>query len=596
MDRKQLLSFKMEIFIGLAAVAAAIGLAFQAFYPAEDGVGLAALGSLDDIKRQYAVARLDPSSPEPLVRQAAREVAKTDPLHKYEGITYRLTAGNRLDRDWLVQSPDAWGKSAADVVFYPLDCPTCGNDLVLPTCRTDAECGGGDCRPFQASVSRPGQKPQRFCAGHSDALVERVYDLVVSARSSVDISLLQPEADYRFLGALRNALTFLANSRRDIDVRILTGTFPPNGSDPAPFMQELTRDLGQAPDSGLRLFVGTTRSCNGDPHCGELTWNHAKVVAIDGKTALVGGHNMWTRDYLLGSPVHDLSMEVHGPAAVDAHRYMDALWQFVCTRPPDDAHNRSLGYSLRSHQVVRDCLPTIALPPAGPPAKGGVSVLSVGRLAAGITEDFADQSLIVRDLFLGAATKAIRMVQQDVPFSAAAGADALWPESAVEEMAGLIARGGDVYMVLTNPKSGEPMAGYSNGTTLDTVAAKFRDAVAAKAGIGQQQATDLVCRHFHLAPMRFGPDASWPEEKAIGVHTKLWIVDDRAFHIGSENIYPVALQEFGYVVEDRDAVRDVMAQYWDKAWRWSRAAAVSGDEAAACVLAGEQGMARSAGR
>jgi hypothetical protein len=31
-------------------------------------------------------------------------------------------------------------------------------------------------------------------------------------------------------------------------------------------------------------------------------------------------------------------------------------------------------------------------------------------------------------------------------------------------------------------------------------------------------------------------------------------------------------------------VRDVMAQYWDKAWKWSRPAAVSGSDAPRCVL------------
>ena len=591
---RQIVPSRMSILIGLAAVAAVVGLVFNGLYPSADGA-VTPLGSLAEVRQHYGVQPLDPASSVPLAEQAIREVAKTDPSGQYQGITYRLTHGNRLPAGWLVQSPDVWGSSAAAVVSYPVDCPGCGGSLQLPVCRADAECGGAArCLTFRAVMSKPSEKPQRLCAGHSDALIERIYQLVVSAQGAVDIALLQPEADQRFLEGLRNAISWLAHSRRNIDIRILVGTFPPNGSDPLPLMQELTRGLEQAPESNLRLRVATTRSCNGGVACGELTWNHAKIVAIDGKTALVGGHNMWTNDYLLGSPVHDLSMVVEGPAAVDAHRYADALWRYVCGRPADDLFNRSLGYDLHSRRIAADCLPAMTLPSAAA-GQGGVAVLSAGRLGAGVADEFADQSLILRDLFLGAATRSIRMVQQDVAFSAGGGIDALWPELAIGEMAALMAeRGGDVYLVLSNPSLGEAMAAYSFGTSLEAVAAKFRDAVAAKAGIGEEAATAIVCHRLHLAPMRFGPDATWPEGKLIGVHTKLWIVDDRAFHIGSENLYPVALQEFGYIVEDRQAVHDVVERYWDKAWQWSRSAAVSGADAPGCVLAGDRGVAQSA--
>ena len=74
----------------------------------------------------------------------------------------------------------------------------------------------------------------------------------------------------------------------------------------------------------------------------------------------------------------------------------------------------------------------------------------------------------------------------------------------------------------------------------------------------------LLCSHVHLAPFRFGPDASWPGGKAIANHAKLWMVDDRVFYIGSDNMYPVNLQEFGYIVDDRQAAAEhAAAAYWD---------------------------------
>jgi len=95
---------------------------------------------------------------------------------------------------------------------------------------------------------------------------------------------------------------------------------------------------------------------------------------------------------------------------------------------------------------------------------------------------------------------------------------------------------------------------------------------------------DLLCRHFHLAPYRFGPDASWPGDHPIGNHGKFWMVDDRYFYLGSDNLYPVDLQEFGYIVDSRAAAAELRQKYWDPLWHWSRAAAISGADAPSCVL------------
>ena len=67
------------------------------------------------------------------------------------------------------------------------------------------------------------------------------------------------------------------------------------------------------------------------------------------------------------------------------------------------------------------------------------------------------------------------------------------------------------------------------------------------------------------------------------------MVDDRYFYLGSDNLYPVDLQEFGFIVDDRAAAADLRTKYWTPLWRWSRAAAVSGDDAPACVLRSNPG-------
>jgi phosphatidylserine/phosphatidylglycerophosphate/cardiolipin synthase-like enzyme len=83
---------------------------------------------------------------------------------------------------------------------------------------------------------------------------------------------------------------------------------------------------------------------------------------------------------------------------------------------------------------------------------------------------------------------------------------------------------------------------------------------------------------------RFGPDATWPNSKSIGVHAKFWMVDEHAFYIGSENLNPSELQEFGYIVEDHASAMQVLHDYWDKIWRWSAPAQISGGGLKTCVF------------
>jgi len=348
------------------------------------------------------------------------------------------------------------------------------------------------------------------------------------------------------------------------------------------FGRTLLSDIQQIRGSHLRVFVGSTRSCNGDEACPGLSWNHAKIVAVDGQRAIVGGHNLWSADYLGQAPVHDVSIELSGPAARDAHRFADALWGYVCKQPESDKLNRA--YRFAAHGGVKqDCLASIHLP-SQRRAHRGVPVLAIGRLGKGLTDRFADQSLIARTLLLGAARHSIRMIQQDVAF-AVKGMDPVWPDAALERVADLITqRGGDVYIVLSNIGAAGAVGGYSHGVRLESVARRIMEVATQRSRLSHRALVEAMCEHLHLAPLRFGPDETWPENRPIAVHSKFWMIDDRAFYVGSDNLYPANLQEFGYVVEDANAVAHVRAQLWDRAWHWSQKAAISGSETPACVF------------
>jgi phosphatidylserine/phosphatidylglycerophosphate/cardiolipin synthase-like enzyme len=473
----------------------------------------------------------------PVLDHLRAELAKSDPSGAFAGITYDLTQGNSLPREWIVQSPNQWGRRSADLT-----------------------------------------------AGHSDGLVRRVQDLVGSAQHRVDIALLQPVADGRFREALRASLQTLARRGRPVTVRVIVGQYPPANVDVPGFYQALTEglDLGR-----LTVAVAAYRSCVAFEDCDSYSWNHAKIISVDGIEALVGGHNLWSRDYLEDEPVADLSMRVRGPAAASASRFIDRLWDYVCA-------NLERKKSIALASSTGGCVQPPPLPAAK--GRGGLPILGVGRMGAGITNDFANQSELARDLMFGAARREIRIVQQDLGFGLGR-ADTLFPDSAIDRLIDFMRQGrGDIYVVLSNLGSkGKSGSTYSNDVTPMTLARHLRSEVQRRVEArdplsrweirrGADPVNAMLCEHLHLAPYRFGPDETWPGGIPIANHAKFWMVDGRAFYVGSDNMYPVNLQEYGYIVDDARAAQELTDAYWTPLWQWSSKAAVSGRGVDKCIF------------
>lgn len=490
------------------------------------------------IIRSRGVQPVNPASPEGLLPQIVRELAKTDPDRRYRGITYNYTSGNALARDWIVQTPNAWGQEAKAVK----------PDTTLP---------------------------------------ERLRELIGSARIAVDIAMLKPAPDGAFLDAIKAGIANLALSGRPVEIRLLIGTYPLGPDiDAKGVLEILAQEARAHPGSRLSFHVAAMRSCLGDEKCDSYTWNHAKFIAVDGARLFTGGHNFWAQDYFGKQPVHDLSLFMTGPAAADATGFANALWRFVCRRDARPAGNGAaqIVSLLPGGEIGKECPARLQLPPSRP--RDQVKILSVARLGAGITEDFANQNDLARDLLLGAARKSIFISQQDLGFTLGR-TEPLWPESTLERLADfLIADLGNLFIVLSNVNARGPVGeSYSNGVALESVAKKIRAVVMARGkGLNEETAGALLCRRLHLAPLRFGPDASWPENKPFANHAKFFMVDERAFHIGSDNFYPVNLQEFGLMIENQRAAQQLKREYWEPLWRWSGKAAISGNGAASCVF------------
>lgn len=58
----------------------------------------------------------------------------------------------------------------------------------------------------------------------------------------------------------------------------------------------------------------------------KMTWNHSKIISVDGTEALVGGHNLNMDLFRSYPPVHDVSVVVHGAAAYSAQLYLNRMW------------------------------------------------------------------------------------------------------------------------------------------------------------------------------------------------------------------------------------------------------------------------------
>src|SRR5471032_1185665 len=105
----------------------------NSFYRVNDETPLVAL------VRERHIAPPDQDSATPLLDQLQAELAKSDRSGRYNGVTYELTRGNSLGADWIVQTPDAWGRRAAALKSFPLDCKNCEPDVLLPSCSSDAD-------------------------------------------------------------------------------------------------------------------------------------------------------------------------------------------------------------------------------------------------------------------------------------------------------------------------------------------------------------------------------------------------------------------------------------------------------------------------
>ncbi len=500
---------------------------------------------------------------------------------------WNYSTGNRLPVDWLLATPTAvWGTPYRD---FKMSVKGSYPDFELRTC-TAADGPTQLCEVLPATVKAPGQEPAKLLVGHSEAMVEAVYDVMTSAETFVDVTLLSPPTG-RFLAAMRNAVTFLSRKPEGQrpTVRVLYSNSPDILAAAVDLLTDLVRDVDRATPMNVYACVMSSA---------QRSWNHSKIIAADGARSLVGGHNLWAAHYLDVNPVFDVSMKLEGQAALHAHDYADFLWQYLLQSLPKSFWNafnfNNVAAYVRDPATNRYAAQKGAKPAADvytkirsqlrPPATGNVAVLSVGRKGSVDTSRFLpdDQSYLDSHQEPGdaALVKLVSLAQSKIRISQHALtfliARFTWNFELFMAMGRAVQRGVEVTITESNPgarASANPISEMAlyDGDAPSSVNQYMLEVLTTYQNVSPQAAKELIRDRFHVTSFRYSSEEKYPiGPTPIPNHAKTLIVDDRVFYIGSQNLYTSGLNEFGYIVEDPTLAQAYCAAYWLPLWEQAK--------------------------
>eukprot|EP00928_Gymnodinium_smaydae_P034072 TRINITY_DN24228_c0_g2_i1.p1 TRINITY_DN24228_c0_g2~~TRINITY_DN24228_c0_g2_i1.p1 ORF type:complete len:554 (-),score=41.48 TRINITY_DN24228_c0_g2_i1:153-1814(-) len=480
---------------------------------------------------------------------------------KAEGKLWQLSRGNTLRPSWLFQTPDCWGY----------------------------------------------EDPDKSCGRHNSlgalALARQIRDDIASATTWIDLTTLARHADIAYgmfheaiVEGIRQALIKSPN----VTIRILGGTAIRQSPDvPKAYADRLREDLGNY-SAVAHIFVAGI-----EPYIG-YSWNHAKMVAVDGRVAIVGGHNLYGDDYGGDHPVVDESMRIEGPAVIQAHRLANILWGFACEH--ESSHNAKVTRFPASTDAP--CPEAFAQTSEAEIVDGNVSVLSLASLGYGITsfdntsgapEPAGDPSaactrfhrdyynddaqfsvdnpdIEARRALIQSARESVFLAQQDLLFDYCNWWDfgfvsATYDARLFDILASKLRDGVRITIVTSTPTTEGDTKGYSYMARMSEITNILLRKLSQQ-NVPRNDAISLLCANLSLASVRIAHNKTqWASGVAFGQHAKVIAVDDAAFYIGSHNLYPTTLQEFGYIVEDKSAVSHLKNAFLDKLWLYSQESA-----------------------
>jgi phosphatidylserine/phosphatidylglycerophosphate/cardiolipin synthase-like enzyme len=376
-------------------------------------------------------------------------------------------------------------------------------------------------------------------AGHSDYILDEIHGVMTRAQNTLDITSLWAPSG-KFLDTMRASLAELDRAGSHVSVRFLFGSYPGHETDARQTLVDLTSQMRNT--TAMHVAVGIYSP-------GPTTWNHSKIIAADGREAIIGGMNLNASHYLGADPVHDMNLHVRGPATVTAQNYVNALWQDAC------------GGGKYASIKVATCPTPFAMAASASAPVGNVRMIPVGR--TGHSFHNPSDSAIVAMMDMAKNNGNIRISQQDIG-SVKVFLGGVMPDAYLDAFTRAARRGVDINIVVSNDDSyggGTHDKGdsYFNGWSLQDL---WRGLIQ-RADQQWPDSHTQLCKHVHFQHLRAAATPTWASGMPYANHAKVVIVDDQAHYVGSQNLYDADLAEFGVIVDDQASTQRMLSEYWN---------------------------------
>lgn len=450
--------------------------------------------------------------------------------------------------------------------------------------------------------------------GHDDWFPEKLGEIISRTKVYCDILTLT-KPDGQFVEAIKSGLEIVARNnmtvthssgtekRPPIIIRILYARIIGFRSCCDQLLEELTANLSE--DANIKVYVAAWR--NG------VSWNHSKIIAVDGCYLWTGGHNFWEAHYLKENPIYDLGLELKGNVTHDAYLYANTHWKlierlssakkllafrcvkmvfhssYLLVRWPKSPTTTKLPPMYQKNLIAERKNGTMDDPASKPMMGNQVNIITMGRLGkmSGIphfNKRVSDDGMVA---LFSSAKRTIRLALQDIGPIAIPGTKikipgSRWPKKYLKCIATAIYdRNVTVQICLSNPHSVPGQlsmleAQYGNGWTCDDVTSKIMKYIMKKMMLyvldkdkKRNRALSLVSKYLQVCYIRNKQGRKWSNGTKLGMHAKHYIVDDKCFYIGSQNLYDCDLSEWGVLIDDEECTSKAMSEYWNPMWESS---------------------------
>jgi hypothetical protein len=452
-------------------------------------------------------------------------------------------------------------------------------------------------------------------------ILSAITDIIASAEVVADISSLATVADGAFRQAIIEGARLAQEAGRRPLIRMLWGKTIVKSFIDGDYKSigKLVQDINRvAPDIPVVAALTNFKEIG---H--EKSWNHSKIVAADGRIAMVGGMNLWAQDYLQKAPITDLSIRVQGPAAAAAQTFLNELWAYVESYGsqmirPDFTLTLTPTYVQQVNLDSNNYVVPIPLDQnANSLAQDDISILAVGRAGfwknGRVTrstertvsdEDYKFSSGLLWDKISGGgimnqgnpgwdannpgdialrslvslAEDEILVTQQMLETKFINVGRPVFDFRLFRALANKILDGVDVTIVTSNINvNGDYKANHPQQSWNTLAALVYRslqqsaDYISLSASEKLQIVKKVMQDNLAIKGLRLSESDTWPgQSKNPGLHSKIVAVDDSAFYVGSQNAYPNQLPEYGYIVESKTASADLNRTYLDPLNRFSK--------------------------